>query len=115
LTNQTMNKQPIKNKWLPAIYASYYPILRDIAIEHGYALAIHGTLTRDFDLIAVAWTNEAKTPIELLTAISKKVGTHRNIPYVANEEKPHGRTSYVIQAGSGGYFDISIIPPKPSN
>jgi hypothetical protein len=108
-----MAKIPIDNKWLPAIYASYYPILRDIAYEHGYALAIHGTLTRDFDLIAVAWTEEAKEPIDLLTAIANKLNTwYGDKPYYAFEEKPHGRIGYCVSTGGGGYFDISIIPPK---
>jgi len=39
-----------------AFYAVVYPTLRDVAKLHGYALAIHGTMTRDFDLVAIPWT-----------------------------------------------------------
>ena len=39
-----------------AVYAAaLYPDLAEIAREHGYALAVHGSLARDFDLIAVPW------------------------------------------------------------
>jgi hypothetical protein len=110
-----MNK-PEDKKWAPITYASYYPDLREIAMEHGYALAIHGSMTRDFDLIAVAWTEEATEPLELLKSICKYAGVDHGdmAPYTAVSEKPHGRIAYVIPASFSRnlYFDISIIPPK---
>ncbi|MCI0708195.1 MAG: hypothetical protein L0Y80_12025 [Ignavibacteriae bacterium] len=110
-------KVRIENKWLPSLYASYYPILRDIAMEHGYALAIHGSLQRDFDLVAIAWTSEARDPLDLLTSLSKKIGAYYDDgkPYDSMEHKPHGRIAFTIDAGGGGYFDISIIPPVKNN
>ena len=40
-------------------FACIYHGLCDIARKHGYALAIHGTVTTDLDLIAIPWTDEA--------------------------------------------------------
>lgn len=101
-----------RQDWYPILYASYYPILRDIAYEHGYALAIHGSMRRDFDLIAVAWTETAKPHEEMLAEMSKIIGMDfgNEQPYASKEMKPHGRIGYTFHAGGGGYFDISIIP-----
>lgn len=38
------------------MYAALYPSLAEIARTHGWALAVHGTLGRDMDLICVPWT-----------------------------------------------------------
>ena len=40
-------------------YAAMYHGLCDVARAHGYALAIHGTVTSDLDIIACPWTWEA--------------------------------------------------------
>lgn len=37
-------------------FACIYHGLCDVARARGYALAIHGTVTSDLDLIAVPWT-----------------------------------------------------------
>jgi len=99
-------------KWLPALYATYYGILVEVAKEHGYALGLHGTLTRDFDIIAVPWTQEASSHLDLLKAINNIIGIDRRSekPFDSTEIKPHGRVSYTLQCGGGGYFDISIMP-----
>lgn len=35
------------------VYACMYQELAEICRAHGYALAIHGSMARDFDLIAI--------------------------------------------------------------
>jgi hypothetical protein len=40
-------------------HAAIIESMRAIAREHGWALAVHGTLVRDIDLIAVPWVEEA--------------------------------------------------------
>lgn len=42
-----------------AAYAALIPVLVEAAREAGYALAVHGTLARDCDLVAAPWTDEA--------------------------------------------------------
>jgi hypothetical protein len=46
-------------------YAAMYHALCTTAREHGYALAIHGTVTSDLDLVAIPWTEEA-APAEVV-------------------------------------------------
>lgn len=42
----------------PFYAAGLYPKLADIFRSHGYALAVHGSVGTDFDLIAVPWVKE---------------------------------------------------------
>jgi hypothetical protein len=103
------------HKWMPAVYVTYYGMLKDIAMEHGYALAIHGSITRDFDLIAVPWVEHPKKEEELVKAIYDIIGINDKHFYTSKEIKPHGRTAYTISSGAGGYFDISIIKTIPNS
>lgn len=99
--------------WKPALYATIYPTLRDIAIEHGYALAIHGSLSRDFDLVAIAWTENPKPHLEMIAAFQNYLGLFYSGEEMEkrSEKKHHGRIAYVIGTGSSGYIDLSIISP----
>lgn len=108
-----------------AFYAAVYPTLRDIARIHGYALAIHGTMTRDFDLVAIPWTDEASEPLALVLALKEATATvtHHSsgdqyFPDCQPYQKPHGRVAYVLhftdQGCLGSYLDISVMPKCPS-
>ena len=51
-----------------------YPGLCDIARAKGYALAIHGTVTSDLDLIACPWTDEACSAEDLMHTLKEHIG-----------------------------------------
>jgi hypothetical protein len=89
---------------------------------HGYALAIHGSLNRDIDLIAVPWIELPGSAEEVAHEIAKSIGAHIpsyiTVPgvegHVANPiRKPHGRESWVIPLSGGVYVDLSVIAPRP--
>ena len=44
------------------LYAALYPEIAEVARSHGYALAVHGRMARDFDLIAVPWAESVSEP-----------------------------------------------------
>ena len=96
----------------PVMYAIFYPGLREIAMEHGYALALHGTICRDLDLIAVPWVDEPKPVFDMLIAMADKLGGDfaDKDGLDARGYKPHGRKAYIIHTGSGGFIDISVMP-----
>lgn len=100
-----------------ALYASWYASLRDVAREHGYALALHGSLHRDCDLVAVPWTDDVTEPDALIEALRECVDGYYD-PEVSShlpECKPHGRLAWVIHVGyDGAYLDVSVIPPAVS-
>lgn len=44
-----------------------------VARRHGYAIGVHGSMSRDLDLIAVPWVESASSPDELLKEICEMV------------------------------------------
>jgi hypothetical protein len=56
------DKSEIKTNPRPMFYACVLEKLREIALDCGYALAIHGTCASDLDLIAVRWRDNYQSP-----------------------------------------------------
>jgi hypothetical protein len=109
-----------------AAYVALYPMLQQIAKRHGYALAVHGSLHRDFDLIAIPWVEEASEPFALIKSIKKAtamVFTHEDFDHIEPEKnvtvKAHGRLAYSLHVTNsgmyGGYLDISVMPKKKAS
>jgi len=105
---------PDRNKWMPCIYATYYGILKPIAEECGYALALHGSFSRDMDLILIPWIEDPKPVLEVLNKWADRIGEVKccdsKLPYSSTGLKPHGRVAYTIPTGGGGYIDVSVMP-----
>lgn len=111
-----------RSDFYPNCYASMLPGLRTRAQECGYALAVHGSMRRDFDLIAVPWTKEATDAPTLVEALRAEVGgflcekVHHDIlvaegkPLQTPTLKPHGRMAWSIYLGGGPYLDLSVMP-----
>jgi hypothetical protein len=95
-------------------YVMAYTGLERIAWRHGYALALHGSMARDLNLIAIPWTDDAEAPEKLLAAFCEfviKKASVRLDPDRPGKRMPHGRVAYVIPIGyDGHYIDISIMP-----
>lgn len=100
-------------------YLSYYPMLAEVANKCGYALACHGSLISDFDLVAIPWTEDAKPAHDLMNAIAQYVKscmTDRDdsgTPLCIPEKKPHGRVAWSIPLHNGAVIDLSVMPRKP--
>ena len=107
-------KAPNKNTWMPVMYANYYGIMKEIAAKYGYAIAIHGSMTRDLDLIAVPWVEEPGAVLDMFREFNDAIGMdYQNFdtPYSTIPTlKPHGRIAYTLPTGAGGYVDISVMP-----
>ena len=94
------------------IYTELLPEIRDIAKQHGYAIAVHGSLRRDFDLIAVPWVDDAADPAMLLSGILQGLKLNKiwiEQCYATKELNPYGRVSYAIPLGADMYIDLSIM------
>lgn len=113
-------------------YAAMYHALCTTAREHGYALAIHGTVTSDLDLVAIPWTEEA-APAEV---VKDALMAHINAcdyeqslvrfgltPEQARQcaerienrnadktPKPHGRIAWNLYLDQGCRVDLSVMP-----
>ena len=100
----------------------YYEILiaplRYVSYRCGYALAVHGSLKRDIDLIAAPWRDSAVDAYYLADEIRKAteavIGFARVREVDANPvKKPCGRMAwsfYLTHEDSGPYIDLSVMP-----
>lgn len=90
------------------IYCAMYPGLAEITRRHGYALAIHGSLGRDMDLICVPWS---PSPSEPQAVVDEIVGKYSIRQIGEPGDKNHGRTAWTISIGFGECFiDLSFMP-----
>ena len=115
------------------MFACLYPGLCDVARSHGYALAIHGTLTCDLDLIAVPWTVEATDATTLKNVLMAHIVAcgyddllRRECPHLTEDQitqlcerseetkaatkKPHGRMAWNLYLHAGVKIDLSVMP-----
>lgn len=90
------------------MYAALYPGLANIARDNGYALAVHGTLGRDMDLICVPWISKPSAPQDVVEAITQTFALRQ---VGEPETKNHGRLVWTISVGFGECFiDLSFMP-----
>lgn len=88
----------IKPNYAPVYAAALYPDLARLFIDNGYCLSVHGSLARDFDLIAFPWSYELTPRREML----KKITKHFAIKVIGRpEKKAYGRLAYTISVGHG--------------
>lgn len=90
------------------MYCAMYPSLAEICRSHGYALAVHGTLARDFDMIAVPWVDNPAEPQVVVDAITSKHAV--NNAAGSPEMKKHSRLCYTLALYGEFFFDFSFMP-----
>jgi hypothetical protein len=91
------------------VYCAMYPELAEIARRHGYALAIHGSMARDADLICVPWAAQVSEPQAVIDEMAKKFV----IKEVGGEPtlKEHGRVAHTLSICWGECaIDLSFTP-----
>ena len=102
------------------VFANYIPHLQQVARECGYALAVHGSMATDLDLIACPWVPDAVSAEELIEALRTShvggtLGTQNSVDGKPGspEHKPHGRRAWSIyfsETCTGPYLDVSVMP-----
>lgn len=81
------------------------PAAQEAGKECGYAVALYA-VTRNLELFAVPWTENAKSGTDLVEAICEAVsGT--TLPPV---RQPHGRVRWPIHLGCGSFLELSVLP-----
>lgn len=94
-----------------AFYAAIWPDLREAALKCGWALALHGSLSNDMDIMAMPWTEEATGVEEMIKALSdcftgNPFKDGHSVPF---HEKPNNRVVYTMSIWADFYLDINII------
>lgn len=98
----------------PAFYSVLLDSMKKSARELGYMLTVHGSYHDDMDVIAVAWTEDARSETDLVLAIQECLGETAWKSHNINtrETKPHGRIAYSLGIVGSWRIDLSIIPPS---
>jgi len=101
-------------------YARVFTVARCIAWSEGYALAMHGSFTRDLDLIAVPWTDRATDAEHLVRRVAMALDDLsllvKDAAGKTATEKPHGRLSWTLTFKAFGdprFVDLSVMPRAP--
>lgn len=117
-------KKPIHVK--PSFYTYCFESLKIIAKEFGYNLVLHGSMSRDMDLIAIPWEEEVGDVDKMIQIFADLLGGaildkgKGHEVFVKQNKKPHGRTVYIINLNRGAfksndpqyYLDISVMPTQ---
>lgn len=105
----------------PQLYAVFFHEMRVVAREHGYNLCVHGSLARDFDLVAIPWVDEPSDELALVKALDEALtgASLDSRDAYGFSVLGGGRHAYIINlnrsrvSGSADpqwYIDLSITP-----
>ena len=110
--------EQVKPNYGPVYAAAMYPELARMFVDSGYALAVHGSLARDFDLIAVPWAETLASPVEVI----KQVEATFAVKAIRTSDgeiqwtfKNHGRRACTISIGYGecavdlSFLDLPVL------
>lgn len=92
------------------------PPMRRAAKDVGYAIAVHGSLNRDIDVVAIPWREHGVAdPDELVTMLRGAIAgvTGRCHHRDTWTEKPHGRRAKTLLIWCGestADLDLSVMP-----
>lgn len=95
---------------LPIFYAHQYARMLEPARALGWCLALHGSLRRDCDVLAVPWVEGACPAKDLVAALALAVEgfVSDGTPDTA---KACGRRAWTIHFG-GPWIDLSTVDPR---
>lgn len=97
-----------RNQFVRGLYGSMIGDFVRIGRDHGYAMAVHGSLSTDLDIVAVPWTEDAATGDELLGAIMDELELELSSDGAGH--KPHGRIAWSLVVGGELWIDLSVMP-----
>ena len=105
------NREAVTCNGKAAFYAAMWDDIRQCAMDCGWAVALHGSLNSDMDIMAMPWLQEATSFRNLVIEI---VGLFEG-SYLAETfhitygEKPWGRVVATIPVWADFYLDISSM------
>ncbi len=111
-----MSNKEFKTNPKPAFYACCLETLRKAAKDCGYALAVHGSLANDLDLIAVQWSGFYLAPNSLVRQLLKTLtGTCWGLGDIEKLTMPERRYKtqlhYTLPISGEYYVDLTVIDP----
>jgi hypothetical protein len=105
------HRESVTTNGRAVFYAALWNDLRQAAMDKGWALALHGSLASDMDIMAMPWTEEATTDIEMIEAL-KKCFTDADCIGLKASDMPNNRRVFTLSIWADFYLDINIIKPN---
>lgn len=95
----------------PAFYACMWEDIRKCAMDNGWAVALHGSLSSDMDIMAMPWTENACLFNEFIQQVVDlfKDNDMSSQYCISYNSKPHKRIVATIPIYADFYLDISTI------
>ncbi|MDP1711013.1 MAG: hypothetical protein Q8K86_00975 [Candidatus Nanopelagicaceae bacterium] len=94
-------------------YGRVFTIARVIAWQEGYSISAQGSFTRDLDLLAVPWTENARMDTDILV---QRIAHAAGLKIQGEpSDKPHGRKAWTLlfpTFGDPRFVDLSVMSPN---
>jgi len=130
-------RQPLSEQHAQCLARWTQPVIEGMRIaarECGYALATHGSMAFDIDILLVPWVEDAEPPTVLIPRLRAECSKVTGMPTYfwgmpcedpemscgddflleqgkrPDDVRPHGRISWSWQLGGGAYVDCSVMP-----
>lgn len=105
------NRKAVTCNGRAAFYAAMWDDIRKCAMDCGWAVALHGSLNSDMDIMAMPWVQEACSFQCLITEIAKLFqGSYLAENFrITYGEKAWGRAVATIPIWEDFYLDISSM------
>ena len=105
------DRESVTTNGRAVFYAALWNDLRQVAMDKGWALALHGSLANDMDIMAMPWTKEATADQEMIEAL-KNCFTDANCIGVQVSDHPNNRRVFTLSIWADFYLDINVMKPK---
>lgn len=115
---ESVGLRAAQEAYIVAILDHILPPVRMAAKAEGYAIAVHGSLARDIDLIAIPWVDHARPPDLLVQTIRGILAGIFGACYVSKEPtmKPQGRLAWTLSSHTmTAEIDFSVMPRLPTD
>lgn len=105
------DREAVTSNGRAAFYAAMWDDIRQCAMDCGWAVALHGSLASDMDIMAMPWTENAVSFASLIQKISKLFSGNflSGLHSISYNDKPHGRIVATIPIWADFYLDISTM------
>ncbi|MGL4370764.1 MAG: hypothetical protein ACRCUT_13995 [Spirochaetota bacterium] len=90
-------------------YAAMWNDLRQAALNKGWALALHGSLSNDMDIMAMPWVKDSAPVIEMIEALKGCFTGCEDI--TVKEERIGNRRVFTLSIWGDFYLDVNVIDP----
>lgn len=90
-----------------AFYACMWDDLRNAAMNCGWALGLHGSLSKDMDIMAMPWCDGAITDEEMINELRLCFAGNEIKVYIS--DMPNNRRVFTLSIWGDFYLDINII------